>query len=1440
MQVPQQQPQQQPDQQPQQQSAGRSQEGGQAENAAQGVAEQIGWLEEEGAFVLPLGAGVRLGADVLGEERTADIPLTEIPHIAGLTVAEARFNRTSDSRMIELTGTTAIPLVRASDFTLRFSRQGTPSGFNVRTNLTLDWLDNPELRLDWTPDGGLTTEVTVEAAKFVPEAVRRRATAEGDLTLGIANGQLSGNIDTTITVPNVLEGHFEGAFGADGLSATVNLTNKAEFLGELTGQGSIDAEGQMSATLTKSAGEMATPIPGLQFNGGTLSVSLNNDGTISGGITELAMQYGSFADTVVTFNIEGGAYSGSADLNLNIPGLDVASGTIEMAEGQLSGSLTVGRDSFPEGLPLQNGTITGRIGPTGALSFEGSVGISLGPGGTGQLSASYAEEGGFSIGATFDLSVPGMQTASFTIGYDGTDITGEGELAVDPEYLHGIEGRVRITYAEGRWAGETTLGYSADNGKLSGEITVRVRQAEDDSLVVGGDGEVTAQIAPRLSGTLRATILEEGGIDVSGEIRVTEPLEMFPERRFERELLNVSQNIPLWAILVAVLRIRAGVRAGIGPGVFRDITVSGSYTIGQEGEPSFSITGEMFIPAFVEGYVGFGAGLGASVVLGSLTGGIEAMGTAGIYGAISVVPELAYENGDYSIEGVATMAAGARLKLSLNAWAEIEALWVTVWENTWELASVTMPVGPDLGLEARMNYTFGSPEPPTLEFNSSDVDTDSLIQDAMPEDGPPSAGVRDEVRNEARWQGAQRAAGRDADAVPPELQDQANQQDSVPEPQAGTAPDGPGAPPQGQAGAAQQHDNAETGQPTAPAEAQAAADANATPDPAAEGTVSDAEAADTTTPRHGRLSMATLDEPPVPMPRTKEQQTADVQAAGEMVRIVSGQVADTDSLDDYFTRIKARFALGSIGYVYREDGSVVVEASVNASTVVTIDEQLRGQAPAEIRGRFNPVYTPGSVSYTDGDGNTQTETVATGMRIDVLTPGHPRGSEPRDTALQALFTGLETSGESGSHSYIKGHLLNHNLGGPGTAANLFPITTQANADHKSRVENLAKEKVNTELYWVRYEVNVAQVGATETYVDPRGGSTRIYNIVNSDMDAKLDLLDTTGAVAGTLAHEVIRSRFNVDRSGLGNLGSSTTRLERLVTAFTKQSNGEALDAKEQEVMQDALAGRIETTLAEAREILRRRGVAIATHAPNIERQAGTDEQGDPTRVQTVEEIRAGLGPDRAVAQQTETHGVPVETFEGGASEPLVLGDALLGALRSLVAAQQAGDYLGRSNPGLAKRLEAVPGLGSATAGTLLNNAQKAINENASATGPDRDIAARMGAATSVLRAVNNADGAEGIQDVLVQLNAERAAWETFTSRRSRMRLGNTTTLEILRALIWGFAAASRTDRTAAAQAFADYVRGRATLTLVGLKADLATAEQSGTSQMARSLSGALS
>ena len=217
-----------------------------------------------------------------------------------------------------------------------------------------------------------------------------------------------------------------------------------------------------------------------------------------------------------------------------------------------------------------------------------------------------------------------------------------------------------MSYKDSRFSGKTKVGYTRD--KFGGWVEVLLVQDEKGKMAVSGSGELTARLTDWLTGMVHIDVLPDATTKIAGQLKAAD-VELFPEKKADRELFNISRNIPLWAILVAVIRLRGGVRAGVGPGRLRGITAEGEFSTAPGTEPSFSITGELFIPAYAEAYVAFGAGLGLDVLIGSLTGGIEAVGTAGIYGALSVIPVIEYANGNFSITGTATMAAGAKLKL---------------------------------------------------------------------------------------------------------------------------------------------------------------------------------------------------------------------------------------------------------------------------------------------------------------------------------------------------------------------------------------------------------------------------------------------------------------------------------------------------------------------------------------------------------------------------------------------------------------------------------------------------------------------------------------------------------------------------------------------------------------------------------------------------------
>lgn len=1021
-----------------------------------------GWgLQDNGDFVARLaGRDFRLAAADIAR---AEWDLRDRPQpVPGLEFRTARFD--SRQRRVIIDAGLTVPRLAEGALTLEIDGAGRPRlRGTVQRAFDLPALGRSTLTLGLDPEGAVTGTADIPAANLAPPGIRG-LTATGSGVIHLAEGRLSGAGTVRIAYADLGQGTVNFGFDQQGgFTGTGTVTITPPFLDPVTADLAADAQGNITAHAVVPLAGQRSPVPKLTLTGGAMAVDYRN-GTPGLTLTDFAADYAGFGRVdLASLTLDGGLKpSGAGRFAARVPMLATAEGAVSVRAGRVAGRVTIGRDAFPEGLPIRSGTITADLAEDGSLGFAGGVAADFGPAGRADVAAGWGADG-FAISGTADLTIPGLNPVHLTAQYRNGALEGSVDVPVDNGLIPGLSGNVTVRFSEGRWSGETALAYSADGGKLRGTVTVTIAQNDRGGIDLGGTGAVTAQLMPGLEGTLTATILPEGGIDVSGEIRVTDPYQLFPEQRLERELFSYSQNIPLWGILVAVIRVRAGVRAGIGPGVFRDIRVTGSYTLGSDAaDPSFAVSGELYMPAFVEGYVAFGAGLGLDVLLGSLTGGIEGVATAGIYGAVSVVPELSYADGAWSIDGTATLAAGARLKLGLNAWAEVEALWVTVWEQTWALAEVVMPVGPDLALQARMHYTFGRPEAPTLDFSSSDIDSAGLIAGAMPKDGPPSSGARAALENKAEWKGAlqeQRAA-----PLPPGMAEQAAQ---APDPPAAPAKPPASAPPGGQAAADAVAGAGPGGGGSAP---DAAIREAATPDPQAATKVPESAIPDPDAPRYPTgITLKMLEEPPVPEARTAAQEVQDVDAAKQVVDLASAQASDTDALDNYFPQIRNRFRLTSIGYEGDFDTGFDIAIDINPKRTVRPKELVIGAGlpdkmphKTEIRN-LNPASLGGV-------------TVGTGMKATPLGPDHPAGSAAG--GQDALMNRLQMDpGMDAQSKFVRGHLLNQELGGAGSEENLFPITAHANAIHLSSIEADVKRWVNEKRMWVAYNVEITNISA---------------------------------------------------------------------------------------------------------------------------------------------------------------------------------------------------------------------------------------------------------------------------------------------------------------------------------------------------------------------------
>jgi len=89
------------------------------------------------------------------------------------------------------------------------------------------------------------------------------------------------------------------------------------------------------------------------------------------------------------------------------------------------------------------------------------------------------------------------------------------------------------------------------------------------------------------------------------------------------------------------------------------------------------------------------------------------------------------------------------------------------------------------------------------------------------------------------------------------------------------------------------------------------------------------------------------------------------------------------------------------------------------------------------------------------------------MEAKLLGPDHRMGEEPASGGI------WRTRANQLGKKYVAGHLLNHQLGGPGNdSRNLAPIPEDANKEFERSVEHHVKKLVNVQHRWVQFVVSV--------------------------------------------------------------------------------------------------------------------------------------------------------------------------------------------------------------------------------------------------------------------------------------------------------------------------------------------------------------------------------
>jgi len=490
------------------------------------------------------------------------------------------------------------------------------------------------------------------------------------------------------------------------------------------------ADGRLDATLGADVSRLR-PLGPAQVTRAQLSATLMPSLAATG---NLDLRFGPasrpYATAAFVVSADSRGLQADGTLTANIPRVDNAQGRVSYRNGTWNGTIQI--QSSQLGIPgVTNCTVVLNISNAG-IHASGDITLDV-RGNPVQLSARLENnEWVFSGAATINL--PRVDPVRLNFRYARERLTAEGQTGFT---YRSLRGTIRVRYDEGRISGDGTL--SMNQGRMSGSINAHLLP----SGVITGDGTITYQITPSLRGQVGISINEAQQVRLTGDIRFTQPIELFRRFGANRNLFRTSLDIPIAGVSVGpvsvglVFRITGslGVDYGIGPGRIENLHLSAAFNPFDEN-PNLDLEGggRLVIPASAGFTASVRGALAVSAGIASVSGGLTASARVGLEVNASNDLTLAYRNGRYSVDNVARIMAQPVLDFGLEANIEAEAGVGSLsyqYHKGYQLASYRMGSAMQFGVEAPFHYAsdepFRAPSLDDIRFIRPDINVSSLM-----------------------------------------------------------------------------------------------------------------------------------------------------------------------------------------------------------------------------------------------------------------------------------------------------------------------------------------------------------------------------------------------------------------------------------------------------------------------------------------------------------------------------------------------------------------------------------------------------------------------------------------------------------------------------------------------------------------------------------------
>jgi uncharacterized protein DUF4157 len=554
---------------------------------------------------------------------------------------------------------------------------------------------------------------------------------------------------------------------ADGLAGrgkidppSLKILEKADIAVVLGGDLGVGLE----ATIT--GGQLSLPGP-LQVKGGTLTLGvgiggITADGRLDFEIKNLAT---GFIEAATAMKKGGStSFALAGELNFDTKMFDEAKLGISYVDQKwgVTGELAVSKPGKIKGIKSARAKIEITDGDVKADgTFQPDIkGIE-----SGHLGLHYNEATGPEItgDVTLGKGFPGIKSGKISAtvarppGAEGWSLDATGTAEPD---IPGVQSQINVAYKNGVFDASVTAAYS--KGMLSGQLmfgaTNRPVSADGKpgdapadpaaaKITAYGGGQMTVKLTPWLAGTVGVKILPNGEIELMGKVALPDTLDIFAQKKLQKELFKIGIDIPIIGVAVAGQRIGifatiqggAGIEASVGPGQLRQLSLEVHYNPAHEDQTTITGGAQVHVPAMAGLRLFVRGALGAGIPVVSAEAGLEVSGELGIQGeaAAAVTVNWSPTQG-LDLKAEACVQAEPVFKFGIAGYVLVQAdLWITtieLYSKRWQLADVTLGSGLKLGMRLPVHYHEGQPfeiSASDVQFDVPKIDPEQILTDLM-------------------------------------------------------------------------------------------------------------------------------------------------------------------------------------------------------------------------------------------------------------------------------------------------------------------------------------------------------------------------------------------------------------------------------------------------------------------------------------------------------------------------------------------------------------------------------------------------------------------------------------------------------------------------------------------------------------------------------------